>query len=405
MALFTAKLFSSGVQLSSLPPEFQLELVYLICVTQALAGDQISAGQTDGLWSDAPESEADIQEFSDLSLAAIDAVVADARDWRDSNMSGDSLVERLTNFMLEEALGSSPSAFYTAKALSSLFQALIKVHGPPTKLEEWLGQLGIMRVAPNTTLVTAAFLTGFGDTLASSKAVAMFCTRLISEIPGYSPRLPRTLPSLVLLNLCMSVYEDGEVPVETRKQVLALQQLTRWTETPEEMGYQVAAETCKTIIRILPGAKDVYGSYWEQAIEYCIWLWNKAAKDKADERLPYIHASLKLMQALHTVEDPNDDLVDALAGHAVAESAALIALLGIPHEATTNVASELVDALLARTVSKIPQTHLADLDDIYESVASESREIQRASFGLLHRALPAAQEDINLAVVIDKKGK
>jgi hypothetical protein len=47
---------------------------------------------------------------------------------------------------------------------------------------------------------------------------------------------------------------------------------------------------------------------------------------------------------------------------------------------------------------------LSDLEDIYEAVASESREIQNAAFGLLHKALPAAQEDINLAVIMDKKG-
>ena len=408
MALFTVRLLSSGVQFSSLPPEFQLELVYLVCLTEAIAEDQLAAAQTGGLWHHGPEAEVDVQEFCDLSSAAVRAIVEGCGDWANWDMSGDSLVERLINFMLHEGVGLSPSAFYTAKALSSLFQLLVQVHGgAPAKLEAWLAKLGVMRAAPNTTLITAAFLTGFGEALASSKVVATLCTRLISEIPGFptvSQSTPRALPSLVLLNLCMDVYEAGEVPVETRKQVLALQQFTKWTDEAEALGYQAAAEICKAITRTIPGTQSTYGPYWEKAVEFCILLWHKAPTDKPYERPPYIYASLKLMQALRSVEDPNDDLGDALASHRKAESATLIALLGLPLETTASLPSQLVDALLARTVSKIPDVQLADLDDVYESVASESREIQKAAFGLLHKALPAAQEDINLAVVMDKKG-
>ncbi|SPQ25399.1 41b5d8ae-620d-42e7-ace4-c6f3d0796fa2 [Thermothielavioides terrestris] len=381
MALFTANLLSLGVQLSSLPPEFQLELVYLLCLTEALTSDHLSTAQTDGLWTNGFENESEAQEFCELSSAAVSGVVASCGSWVSWDMSGDSLVERLINFMLREAVGSSPRAFYTSKALSSLFQYLLKVHGgPPTALEAWLARLGVMRVAPNTTLVTAAFLTGFGEALASSNAVSTLCARLISEIPGFADfSNPRTLPTLVLLNLCMDVYEA------------------------EELGYKLAAETCKAVARVLPAAQDTYGPYWDQAAEYCIWLWKRAANDRHEERLPYIFASLKLMQAFHAAEDLNDDLVDALKTHREAESAALIALLGIPREATGDMPSQVVDALLARAVSRIPNVRLEDLADIYESVASESREIQKAAFGLLHKALPAAQEDINLAVVMDKK--
>lgn len=405
MAQFTAKLLVSGLRISLLPPEFQLELVYLLCVTDALAGDQLSVVHKDSLWSNGPDTEDEIQQFRELSSTAIGAVIADAGNWRGWDMSGDSLVERLVSFMIQEARGSSPGAFYTAKALASLFQALVKAHGPFPKLEDWLVSLGIMRVAPDTMFVTSAFLAGFGDTLASSKLVTTLCTRLISEIPGFPPGSPRTLASLVLLNLCLDVYESGQVPVETRKQVLALQQITRWADTPQEMGYQLAAETCKAIARLLPGVKDTYGPYWEKIVVYCIRLWKRAADDKVNQRLPYIYASLKLMQALHAEHDANDDLEEALASHGEEESAALITLLGLPSEGSATLPSQLVDAVLGRAVSKIPHAHLADLGEIYVSVASESRDIQRAAFGLLHQALPAAQEEINVAVVMDKKGK
>ncbi|KAL2267324.1 hypothetical protein VTJ83DRAFT_4601 [Remersonia thermophila] len=406
MALFTAKLFSSGVDTSSLPPEFLLELVYLLCLTEAVVLDQLSVPQAGGLWNDGPETESRLQEFCDLSNSVIRTIVTACGDWTNWTMAGDSLIERLVNFMLHEAVGLKPKALYAAKALSSLLQLLVQTHGgAPANLEEWVTKLGIMRVAPNTTFATAAFLTGFGEALASSKTVATLCTRLVSELPGIREVSDgKALVTLVMLNLCMDVYEASTVPVETRKQVLALQQLTRWTENPEKLGYQAASEICKSIIRLLPGTKDTYGPYWEQAIKYCLELWvTSAAGSVQDQKLPYLHASLKLMQALRAAEDPNDDLVEALAEHKGEETAALITLLGAPHDDTASMPSQQVDALLARTVRRLQNVRLEDLEDIYEAVASESREIQRAAFGLLHNALPAAQEDINLAVVLDKK--
>ncbi|KAL2164989.1 hypothetical protein VTH06DRAFT_285 [Thermothelomyces fergusii] len=338
MALFTVKLLSSGVALSSLPPEFQLELVYLLCLTETISEDQLSAAQAEGLWGEGSGTEPDAQEFLDLNAAAVRTIIRACGDWTGWDMSGDSLVERLIRFMLHEAVGLSPAAFYAAKSLSSLFQLLVQTHGgPPASLESWLLKLGVMKAAPNTSFV------------------------------------------------------------------LALQQLTRWTGASEELGCRGAAETCKAISRLLPGTKDTYGQYWEQAIEYCLGLWNKARKDKHEERLPYIHASLKLMQALHAVDEPNDDLEEALGARRDAETSALIALLGAPRDSISSLPSQLVDGLIARAVAKIPSVPLSDLGDVYEAVASESREIQRAAFGLLHKALPAAQEDINLSVVLDKK--
>ncbi|KAK4188109.1 hypothetical protein QBC35DRAFT_211273 [Podospora australis] len=405
MALYTVKLLSSGIELSSLPLEFQLELLYLLVVTDALATDQLASSDTNGLWRSIPgqDSDGEALEFTDLSSKEISTILSSSQNWRDLDMSGDSLIESLVNYMLKEARGFNSVAFYTAKALSALLQALVKEHGPLLKVDEWVAKLGLTRVSPDSTFVAAALLTGLDDTLASSKTISTLCTRLVSEIPGYTATSPRTLSTLVLLNLCLSVYETGAVPVEPRKQVMVLQQLTKWTETPDEMDYRLAAETCKAISRIFPAAKDAYGTFWERAVEYCLHLWQKAATDGEDERLPYIHASLKLVQTLKAADDANDDLQDALTEHKDAESAALLALLSVPRDAPSTLSSQLVDSLLARVVSKLPNIQLKDLSTVYESVASESREIQRAAFTLLHRALPAAQEDINLSVIMDKK--
>ncbi|KAK3988385.1 E3 ubiquitin-protein ligase listerin [Cladorrhinum sp. PSN332] len=405
MALFTAKLLSSGIELSSLPIELQLELTYLLCVTNAVAADQLAAGQANGLWRNIPgqDTDTEILEFTSLTSTVISTIIAEVQGWRELDMSGDTLVEQLVNYMLQSARGFNSVAFYTAKALSNLLQAIIKAHGPLNNVDQWLTKLSLSRVTPDSTFLAAALLTGLDDTLASARTVQTLCARLISELPGFSPGSPRTLPSLVLLNICASVFEPGQIPVEPRKQVMVLQQLTQWMDTPDEVDFKLAAETCKAITRISPNVKDVYGPFWGKSVEFCLLLWQRAANDSADERLPYLHSSLKLIQALKSTEDANDDLEDALATNNSAELAGLISLLGVARNAPSTLPSQLVDSVLSRAVSKIPDAQLKDLTDVFNSVASESRDIQKASFGLLHRALPAAQEDINLSVIMDKK--
>src|SRR3954471_19845754 len=67
--------------------------------------------------------------------------------------------------------------------------------------------------------------------------------------------------------------------------------------------------------------------------------------------------------------------------------------------------SQIVESLLGRMLERVPLSHITDLSDLYGSVAAESREIQVAAFGLLHRALPAAQEQLSVDVLLEKNGK
>ncbi|KAK4465790.1 hypothetical protein QBC42DRAFT_293860 [Cladorrhinum samala] len=405
MALFTVKLLSSGVGYRALPIESQLELLYLLCLSDSVAADQLAASQTNGLWRNNPgeDTDAEILEFTTLASTVIGDIISGLEGWRDFDMSGNTLVEQLINFMLKEARGFNSVSFYTAKALSNLLQAIVKAHGPLQRVDQWLGNLSLSKVAPDSVFVAAALLTGLDDTLASSRTVQTLVSRLMSELPGYSPGSPRTLPSLVLLNIGVAIFEAGQLPVEPRKQVMVLQQITKWMDTVDEIDYKLAAESCKAIMRIFPSVKTVYGPFWEKSVEFCLLLWQRANIDTADHRIPYVHASVKLMQALKAAEDANDDLEDALATRHSSESMALVGLLGIPRKGPSTLPSQLVDSVVSRAASNIPDAELKDLSDIYKSVASDSKNIQKAAFGLLHRALPAAQEDINLSVIMDKK--
>ncbi|KAK0636805.1 hypothetical protein B0T17DRAFT_483366 [Bombardia bombarda] len=405
MAVYTSKLLSSGIQVSSLPQEFQVELLYLLYLTTELATDQMTVAISSGLWNRIADQEvlAEVDEFITRSRKSINSMVSGADDWRESSdLAGNTLVGRLIGIMLQQTRDFSPKALYSAKTLSDLLQGLVEAHGPPVKLEEWWAKLGILRAAPQTTFAALAIITGFGETLASSKTLTNFSIRMISDMMGAFPGLEKTLYSVVLLNACLNVYEAGKVPIENRKQVIAFKQMASWTDTPDEISPRLAAETCKAIHRMFPNIKSMYGPYWEQIVAYCLHLWNNAAQDPPKARVPYIYSSLKLMSALEGDADANDDLEETLAQYSQAKSQALINLLKLPRDLDFHP-SQIVDELLCRVVDKVPLEHLNDLSDLYGLVASDSRAIQTAAFGILHRALPAAQEKLAVDLLLEKK--
>ncbi|KAK4442443.1 hypothetical protein QBC34DRAFT_25201 [Podospora aff. communis PSN243] len=405
MAIYTSILLNAGLSLTSLPQEFHLELLYLLSLTAELAADQLTTMEAGGLWEtveDGGDAANEIQDLSALGQKTINDIAAEATNWREGSLSGNSVAERLINFTLEHSQDFSTASLYSAKVLSSLLQALVETHGVPARLDEWLAKLGIMKVSAKTIFAATAVLVGFGETISSSETVKTLCNRVVSEMIGAMPGLERTLYSIVLLNVCLSVYEAGDAPVDARKQTLALKQMTSWMDTPDEMSSSLAAEACKGISRVLPTVQGVYGPYWEQAIGFCILLWTeRAAREHPSTRLPYVYATLKLMAALMDASEGSDDLTEAVAEHAQDVSRGLIELLKAPTEASQP--TQIVDTLLCRMLERVPLSHIGDLEALYGPVAADSREIQTAAFGLLHRALPAAQEQLSVDILLEKK--
>ncbi|KAM0328260.1 hypothetical protein ACHAQA_005669 [Verticillium albo-atrum] len=268
-------------------------------------------------------------------------------------------------------------------------------------VDEELTKFDALKATPTTILAAVALLDGFGEKLQSSKLVSTLCNRLVSDIAGLSAQSEKTLPTLVLFNTCARVYELGEMPVANNRLVFAIRQITSWLDDTVGLTPGLSAEICRALHTLLPSIKDVYGPHWERTIEFCTTLWSKASSDDLEDAIPYIHASLRLISALEALIEPNDDLVDALQEAAETKSRALLALLEIPREKSTQPL-EIVDGIICRQAEKIPLKHMGDISDLYSLVASESREIQTAAFSLLHRALPTKQEQLSIDVLLDK---
>ena len=436
MALYTIKLISSGFDLSSLPQKLQTEVLCLLCLVIELAEDELLTTVRPGtdanrLWEKGMPSrisddrrfallavernnklsqahvsmDAEAEDFISSARKIVNDIVSATENWDEGKIVGGSLVGDLISILVEKAKGLTSTALYSAKVLSGILQTLTEAHGLPSSAEDTLTQLDILKAKPETVFSAVAFITGFGETLASSKAVKVFCNRLVSDVAGATPNGSNTLLTMILLNACLSVYDTGELPVESRRQVFAVRQITSWMANAKDMvhDFRLTAEACKALNRLLPNVGSVYGPYWEDAIKFCIVLWDSADSRDIPFILPSLHASLKLSATLESMSGANDDLDDALVAHAEAKSLALIHLLKTCDD--TRESSGIVDALLCRRVAKIPLDHIPDSSELYGLLASESKDIQTAAFEILSKAITAAQAQISVDVLLEKRGE
>ncbi|KAF2967544.1 hypothetical protein GQX73_g6050 [Xylaria multiplex] len=405
MALYIYKLASSGFSFDGTDFSVRIDLVINLSLTVELAADQLTMKGENGVWSSVSSQDAllDLENMVAFTQNYIIGMAERAQGWCDGSGTEEArLLQAVIGKLTEESRKLSPSGFYCARSMHNILQALTERHGFPSSGEQWLADTDCLKSSRSTIFPAAALLGGLGETLSTSRTVNNFCNRLVSDIAGAKLGDEKSLITMVLLNLCMQIYDIGELPVANNRLVFAVKQITSWLDTPEDFDNAFAAEACRCLQRLLPCIKDVYGSYWEKAIDFCIYLWTKPSTQSLDARLPELHASLRLMAILQSLEDPNDDLIDVLETSAQRKSAALIDLLKLPRENHTQPL-EIVDSILCRQVEKLPLQDYDDLSELYGLVASESRAIQTAAFSILNKALPVVQEKLSVDVLLEKQ--
>lgn len=404
MAIYLSLLTAEGIDLSKLPSQFLVELLYLQCITVQLISDQITLRDTNGLFSNL-DGEESMREADTVitSLRSFLNRYTAAKDWwvASKDSSETEMIRELATLLVQQSKSLSPSAVYSARALSELLQSTAEAQGLSSSLEEHFVKSEYLKSTPDTVLVSAAILAGLGEPLQASKQINNFCNRLVSDVAGAAVDGERTKSILSLLTLCSRLYESGELPVANNRIVFAVRQITSWFEDPQLLDAQISTEICRSLASLLPCIKDVYGPHWEKTINFCLDTWRNGSESELDNLLPLVHASLKLARVVETISEPNDDLEDALRDLASDKPAALAQLLKLLRDVNAP-AAEIVTRVLSREVAKIPVRQIPDLGDIYPLVASESRDIQTAAFGLLHRAIPVQQEQASVDVLLDK---
>jgi len=409
MAIYSARLIHNHPD--SLTKDKLVEVLYLISLTAELASDQLDLLESNKLFASPIDASAmTVQDFvGSLYQACFLRILPHSKAWREGMESGEPLefsgaTHNLIRKFIKAANGRTPTSFYAARCLSRLLPRLVEEHGwQSTDGEEWLSNLDILKASTQNVFGATAILIGLHETLATSQLVSNLCNRIISEITGASAQAEKTLTLLVLLNACLSIYDDDDLPVAQNRLVFAVKQILSWTPDIAKADYFLSSEVCRALQKLLPAIKTVYGSYWESTLTFCISIWETMESGTDQElKLPMTGMSLKLFSTINDLQDANDDLEDALAQFGEKASRCFIRLMQLPRSKPTQPA-EFVDSLLSRLINKIPSSHIHDVTEFYPLLASENRTVQSSAFNVLHRAIPAAQEEISVNTLIEKK--
>jgi hypothetical protein len=158
---------------------------------------------------------------------------------------------------------------------------------------------------------------------------------------------------------------------------------------------------------------DMYGEHWAQAVSALVSFWSASEVGSEDalqseNGILITHNSLRLfgaLQRLTVTDEPNDDLVETMKDNKNKIYDGLINLLksssdvSDEHHQTLMVTNE----LLARTLSKLPVKTLDDAEELFPLLYAPSRAVQNAAFTLLHKHIPAAQEQISFDAALENK--
>lgn len=403
MAIYTTNMAPHPKFISLLPSETQVELLYLLLLTAELASDQIDLAEDSKLFGSYldPEALVGVRDFLTDCHSCLVPILrnSDLEDWRSHLPQTVPVVDKL----LVVASTATPTAFYAAKALSHILPKLVE-DAYRWDSEQWLTDLGILKTSTSNGLGAVAVLIGLQDILSTSKVVNNLCNRLISDVAGASAQEDKTLGLLILLNATLAVYDEIDVPVAQNRIVFAVKQILSWTPTLATTDSQLASEACRALQTLLPAMKELYGSYWETTLNFCISIWDSTMGILTPQSLPMIGMSLKLFTILRNLRETNDDLEDALTVSHEQIAQSLINLLKLQRSKESKPL-EFVDELLSRNIRKIPIEHNKDLSDFYPLIASGFGSIQSAAFDVLHRAIPEAQQQISVDVLLEKTSR
>lgn len=419
--MYTARL--ADKHLDSLTGAEKVDVLYLLGLTAQLVQDQIDLQEEGHLLASFSDSDVmiELQEFQDICNTGLSQIFDNAKDWLEEvapaqEQHHTQVIQPLITKLLKDTHGIAPIAYHASRSLTTLLQRLINEHGwSNTFGETWLRHLDIVKANTTNVLGLISILLGLDDSLGSSKLVNNLCNRLISDAADVSGNSERTLALLVLLNATLSIYNDGELPVAQNRLVFAVKQILSLAESLQADDNRLSSEVCHTLQRLLPGIEDVYGKYWETALKFCVSIWESDnihanTGDLSNERIPMIAMSLKLYTVLKNMKDANNDLEDALGELRDEITSGLVKLLKLPRfnrrRPTENLPLAFIDDLLSREVAKIPLGYFKDdLLEFYALVASDGQKVQSAAFDVLHRALPEAQQQISLDVLLETRGK
>ena len=388
-----------------------------IALTVQLVEDNLGLAGANGLWTDynadtendAMLFKSDATGFTTQELTGVYGSMSSlARNPDDEN----SLVTWTQGLLSQIDTSTSTQAYYAARAYSRLVSIAIRFHGWKSS---WTAQVHdtLKTLRKNKQIVPLlAYLTAFEESLAASKSCERMCNEIIADLTGLDidQKPQEGLTQLVTLNAVLS--QDGITKsIAKQRLVFFVKHVVPWLDAAHG-SVEIRAEVCRALTSLLPLMSDLYGEHWGDILNALSIAWSRTTElqnteVEASSPIPFTHASLKLYEQLRRlteVEDPNDDLIEAWKETEQSVAAGLINLLRhsqhFPDELHQPL--KMVNEVLARQIAKVPLQHLESVEELYPLLYVESQPVQQTAFDVLHKQIPAAQEQISIDAALSK---
>ena len=400
-------------KVQSAPSEVRESYLRNLTLTVQLVEDNLALAGATGLWTDYnTDTENDAMLFKSDVAGFTTQEVAQAVGTSAATGTENSFMTWATSILGRIDANTSTQAYYAARAYGSLVSLAITIHGWKSS---WTTQLQdtlkILRRSKHV-IPLLAYLTAFEEPLAASKSCERMCNEIIADLTGLDidQKPQEGLSQLVILNAVLA--QDGITDsIAKQRLVFFVKHVVPWLDAAHG-SVEVRAEVCRALTSLLPLMSDLYGEHWGDILNALSTAWSNTSElqeteVEASSPIPFTHASLKLYEQLRRLtesEDPNDDLLEVWRETEQPNAAGLINLLKhsqhFPDEFHQPL--KMVNEVLARQITKVPLKHLDSADELYPLLYVESQPVQQTAFDILHKQIPAAQEQISIDAALSK---
>ncbi|KAL2433478.1 E3 ubiquitin-protein ligase listerin [Exophiala dermatitidis] len=390
--VFYVTRMASDTDILTLLPSAQLEALYShYPLALQLVNEKLTVDSANDIWQNTTNEV--VEEAADI--------LSQGSSLLQSWLQDESLINTWID-MIRSASDMTPQSFLKGLAFTDIASRYADEFGSGRLLSSFDTEINEMHKA-SEVIRSASLLCACRDRISSTQQGRKLVNELIAIGTDLrSPESSTGLRSLVLLDLLLDGNSDALSEVPSQRLVFFVQTLSHLiTETSDELGYQTQA--MRLLDPMLSAARDIYGAHWERIIQCIAAMWHDG--NDLTDNVPLLHASLRLygrLRSLVASEDCNDDLSDAWKAAEVSLEDGLVHCLDIFKGAKeeTNQPLQITAELLRRQLSHISPRHHVDL---YPFLSSTEPAIRGAAYDLLHRSIPAEQEQRSLDLTLEQK--
>ncbi|SMR54765.1 unnamed protein product [Zymoseptoria tritici ST99CH_3D1] len=394
-----------GADIASFSSGHASAYVALLSVCVLLVEDCLSIKGANAMWlpSEAQALEHEIMEFVRDAHAVLAEVSAKNEDEFFAGLS-----------TLKADSGKfSPLAYYASLAAVKAHENIFELQGHGTDLNKSCEDTLRTVRASKDPLALTAYIVEYAQPLTGAQYLTRLCNELVADLTALDIEAKESdgLGSLVILNAILNSQDDISSTIAKNRMVFMVKHIIAWLELGTSLA--VKAEVLKVLTSLLPSMSDMYGEHWAQVTKILISLWSASPSTDDDpivseSKILVINASLRLYSALEQLtraEEPNDDLVETTKENKDQSLNGLVNLLKSSSDVSDLHHQPLMitNELLARTLSKTSVKSLNDAEDLFPLLYAPSHAIQSATFTLLQKHIPAAQEQISFDAALENK--